>query len=160
GERVERTSDLHARRQAVRARRRRRRALRVCALRAVGDLATAASSSVSGSARRYSLSEVRLPTLRQGRNSQRAPDGYDIVTTEGLRDIQTRDVCDAHAVWISIDQGDRVSSPDVSLLLNGQVETGPAAGEKPFDHVIVLESDPEFVTGQARLRDDDACGAD
>jgi hypothetical protein len=103
------------------------------------------------------IAEMRLPTLRQCRNLQRPPHGYDIVAPERLRDVQACDVGNAHAVRIATGERDGISSPHVALVLHGEVETGPAAGKKSADHVGGLKSDPEFVARDRRhSRDEQA----
>jgi hypothetical protein len=63
-------------------------------------------------------------------------------------------------MWISSNRDDWVSSAHISFLSDSQVEARAAAGQKSFDHVVGLKSNPKFVARQARLCDDDPSAAD
>ena len=66
-------------------------------------------------------------------------------------DVEARNFRNCNCVWISGDQLDLISSADFPFFCDGKVETGPAAGQESFHHIIRLKSDTQFVAGQARL---------
>lgn len=100
------------------------------------------------------LSKVRFPTFGEGGDLQGPADGSGILIGEPFCDVQAGDFRDRDGTRVSRKRFYRIPCADISLLCDGDVKTRAGAVEEAFHHIVGLKADTQFVTGEARLRDD------
>ena len=112
--------------------------------------------SNSGPVTFAAMFQMLAPSLRQGFYMQDAFEQFVVVCPTVVKTVDVRD-CDG--VGIAVKNFDGRAGGNPAFFGHRKIVAAETAGDETLDHVVTIEADGELITRDARLGNDQQCGA-